>query len=114
MRISDWSSDVCSSDLQVDRIGLLAVAQHQDGTAAEGHLQRFSGEPAVDREFQPVGALGIADRGVDRTVKPQLASLVADTHLAVADAQTRSDGRRGGKECISTCRSRRIPYKKKK
>src|SRR3546814_11941303 len=101
MRISDWSSDVCSSDLQVDRIGLLAVAQHQDGTAAEGHLQRFSGEPAVDREFQPVGALGIADRGVDRTVQPQLASLVADT---------RSEERRVGKECVSTCRSRWSPY----
>src|SRR3546814_4361750 len=44
MRISDWSSDVCSSDLLVERfryrlgVGCRAAADHDPGTARGEHL----------------------------------------------------------------------------
>src|SRR3546814_14869413 len=70
MRISDWSSDVCSSDLQ-----------------------------------QPEGGAGDAERHR------------AQRHIAVGMAGEavahRSEERRVGKECVSTCRSRWSPYHKK-
>src|SRR3546814_3603200 len=62
MRISDWSSDVCSSDLSV----------------------------------------------VTRT-----ASSISTTQLSATDVRShasRSEERRVGKECVSTCRSRWSPY----
>src|SRR3546814_5926738 len=71
MRISDWSSDVCSSDLA------LRAAQHLD---------------ALDVED-----LGAAEEGG------------ADIDLVVEDAG-RSEERRVGKECVSTCRSRWSTY----
>src|SRR3546814_8139807 len=80
MRISDWSSDVCSSDLVEIALGVeihrhLAIAQ-----AARIELAR---------------AVIAAERDVD----------------AVLDAIVeRSEERRVGKECVSTCRSRWSPY----
>src|SRR3546814_18939920 len=80
MRISDWSSDVCSSDLVLDA-DVFGVIQ-----------------------FQPVDGFGdpvaLAVHGGDLT---QPRSLV-----------TRSEERRVGKECVSTCRSRWSPYLQKK
>src|SRR3546814_2395995 len=78
MRISDWSSDVCSSDLLV---------------------------PTVDRCPAP-------DRALERGCPHERArwkgrygrNPVAD-HL-----RRRSEERRVGKECVSTCRSRWSPY----
>src|SRR3546814_1514764 len=68
MRISDWSSDVCSSDLAL----------------------RASGQPGLLHDF-----------GVE------VVCLLLD---AFADRQARSEERRVGKECVSTCRSRWSPY----
>src|SRR3546814_7864613 len=71
MRISDWSSDVCSSDLVIafltwvaENVGEEARFMHQGMTSSD----------------------------------------VLDTCLA------RSEERRVGKECVSTCRSRWSPY----
>src|SRR3546814_13920801 len=44
MRISDWSSDVCSSDLQVDDLQLGLA----DRPAGAGDLRLVRGEAAVD------------------------------------------------------------------
>src|SRR3546814_10215745 len=80
MRISDWSSDVCSSDL-----GL--VVELDDVGGARGRR--------VDVEPRQAGRnLGIGDR-------EQVAIL--GQQLVVAP---RSEERRVGKECVSTCRSR--------
>src|SRR3546814_6107685 len=77
MRISDWSSDVCSSDLSQER----------------------------DRDHQ---------RGRGRHRKPGLGADVAPHVPALGPAQglqgRRSEERRVGKECVSTCRSRWSPY----
>src|SRR3546814_5749819 len=81
MRISDWSSDVCSSDLIVDRDADRGIVQAAGGDAANGNLY-----PAA------------ADR-VGR--KPRHAR---------HDILNRSEERRVGKACVSTCRSRLSPY----
>src|SRR3546814_9835506 len=81
MRISDWSSDVCSSDLQ-------RGADEQDG--AHSALQ------ADDVELRPVATHR------RRPCWPQ-----EMIHRAPGQ---RSEERRVGKECVSTCRSRWSPY----
>src|SRR3546814_17992970 len=90
MRISDWSSDVCSSDLQPQRRRRrsLSVAS-----------QCLSGRPRR-RNRTAEGGRGA---GADRTRLPDRRG-----------AETRSEERRVGKECVSTCRSRWSPYHSKK
>src|SRR3546814_14887369 len=77
MRISDWSSDVCSSDL-------------------------------FDLRRGP----GISPSGVNLMI------CFHERVSASANTRTRSPGRseerRVGKECVSTCRSRWSPYHSKK
>src|SRR3546814_7876859 len=68
MRISDWSSDVCSSDLDT-------------------------------RSRVPEGVIGPGQEWIEPT----------GAHCRRARAQ-RSEERRVGKECVSTCRSRWSPY----
>src|SRR3546814_9206654 len=84
MRISDWSSDVCSSDL------------HLDGAAgqAEGHSHQRAGARPGDQ---------VVDAGGD---EPLVGQLLRD---AVEERIVRSEQRRVGKECVSTCRSRWSP-----
>src|SRR3546814_4498683 len=79
MRISDWSSDVCSSDLG-DRTRLTTVLA---GAAAFAVRHK---------------AMGIDDGR----------AALALAHIA-AQCE-RSEERRVGKECVSTCRSRWSPY----
>src|SRR3546814_15101439 len=81
MRISDWSSDVCSSDLDA-RAGLQLQR-------TQGQLQRIRPIAYADR---PTSAAGLGPGGLE----------------------SRSEERRVGKECVSTCRSRWSPYHKRK
>src|SRR3546814_3835165 len=83
MRISDWSSDVCSSDLhRLDRL----VAEDE---LAVLKRFRFGGRAAGDRE-------------------DQIENILA--HRVQRRIAQRSEERRVGKECVSTCRSRWSPY----
>src|SRR3546814_12909522 len=104
MRISDWSSDVCSSDLPVlsQRIGILRSWLDMDAA------------PAF-----PVKRLanGVDDRMLRANIKvtPRLDMLKGtpqdDVLKVLAEADpARSEERRVGKECVSTCRSRWSPY----
>src|SRR3546814_17875311 len=89
MRISDWSSDVCSSDLFT---GLLLVSHNAHLVASiRGAVQAED----LDRDSRT----GFLDR---------LAVLVEH------GAHARSEERRAGKECVSMCRSRWSPYHYKK
>src|SRR3546814_6920262 len=78
MRISDWSSDVCSSDLYV---------------VADGRLIPTDWWQVI---FNP-------------SFPYRLAHMVAAAYLATALFVVRSEERRVGKECVSTCRSRCSP-----
>src|SRR3546814_3176153 len=84
MRISDWSSDVCSSDLT--RITLCSTVV--DYTCIDA-AQPFRADPPRRRQ--------------------QMGVVVAMVALATWCVD-RSEERRVGKECVSTCRSRWSPY----
>src|SRR3546814_12309668 len=108
MRISDWSSDVCSSDLltifgfEIDAaVGLLP---HQPGR------RRCPFEIGLDVRFLRTKILLVVERaqhGLEVvTVGGRLHS---PRGLAVDAPPLRSEERRVGKECGSTCRSRWSP-----
>src|SRR3546814_2595746 len=82
MRISDWSSDVCSSDLPEPVVA--------------GHGEQFGAAPgdlAVGGRFRYFRMASVHERQqLFRRIDP------------------RSEERRVGKECVSTCRSRWSPY----
>src|SRR3546814_15094808 len=86
MRISDWSSDVCSSDLH----GFFGTHIHECAHAS-GAAHR------LDRDFSA------------RWTKDALAM-----EEATAELTARSEARRGGEECVSTGRSLSSPYQCKK
>src|SRR3546814_2638367 len=77
MRISDWSSDVCSSDLAAGIDPRRHIVFNQSQNPAHAELAWV---------FNCVARLGWLNR------------------------MTRSEERRVGKECVSTCRSRWSPY----
>src|SRR3546814_15746295 len=99
MRISDWSSDVCSSDLDL-RVAL-ALAEGADPEDIATQLRLTSRRVEVVRE-RVLELLGIDDAS-------HLAGfLQLDPPPPTRSA--RSEERRVGKECVSTCRSRGSPY----
>src|SRR3546814_20288537 len=107
MRISDWSSDVCSSDL-IRRF----LADHLQ-------QQKFDYRQEWRRLLQRISA-GDRDEPLDLRVVKALADLldspagalwyVEESSLALATTWNRSEERRVGTECVSTCRSRWSPY----
>src|SRR3546814_20464395 len=109
MRISDWSSDVCSSDLSSAVHSYLTIAGSADLVVAA-----YDAEGAIDIEGTKL-AKRILDNLVttnDYTVgysdKPTLPA-IADELRYMTLLRGRSDERRVGKECVSTCRSRWSP-----
>src|SRR3546814_9502192 len=90
MRISDWSSDVCSSDLQQ----ATDAAHHQKTEDFPFGHDRHS-----DERLRPVrwGIRPAEDQ--DRSQR----------HRRALEEEQRSEERRVGKECVSTCRSRWSP-----
>src|SRR3546814_17248096 len=102
MRISDWSSDVCSSDL----------SQGQAHAQQEASMQ--IGDVLVRANAVPTANLGEAvarQYGIERgTGTVMLLVGVRRDGDAGETALPSSDERRGGKECVSTCRSRWAPY----
>src|SRR3546814_11709060 len=99
MRMSDWRSDVCSSDL-VELVHLVGDVLHLIDDTANLWAD------AVDRELE-----GEADRVVgDRFQIGHELRHVDEGKGAGEDVDARSEERRVGKECVSTCRSRWSPY----
>src|SRR3546814_7326215 len=95
MRISDWSSDVCSSDLHPARL----VGQRRAWpTRRRSRQRRARPDP------EPGGLV------MTRLLRILLASLMAAATIVVGVASpARSEERRVGKECVSKCRSRWSP-----
>src|SRR3546814_7890726 len=91
MRISDWSSDVCSSDL------LAALRALPDAGRRSACADAVMESPALRKR----GGEGIDER-------MQVLWLEA-AEKALAE-NSRSEERRVGKEWVSTCRSRWAPY----
>src|SRR3546814_18373436 len=96
MRISDWSSDVCSSDLPLRLNGDVFAKLVTGAHPVAGSV--------VERPHLVVG-VGEDNATVGRCGLP-LAIPALDQLAACALARLRSEERRVGKECVSTCRSR--------
>src|SRR3546814_11532420 len=99
MRISDWSSDVCSSDLAmlaglVQAPSRLAPTRNPD--LAEKRMK------LVLNAMVDTGYMTAAEANAIRT--PSIDVRTRNT------LPTRSEERREGKEGVSTCRSRWSPY----
>src|SRR3546814_11343438 len=84
MRISDWSSDVCSSDLASNPPAQALHCRRIGGGREAAALVRHSSEAYRQRRRQG------------------------------EEGRARSEERRVGKACVSTCRSRWSPYHEKK
>src|SRR3546814_14793796 len=103
MRISDWSSDVCSSDLRDQRHAARASRDRLGVRQPQGGER---GRPARRRRIE-VGLAAGRDRsgGAGRMGFPPFPDPAQGR---------RSEERRVGKECVSTCRSRWSTYHSKK
>src|SRR3546814_12141265 len=99
MRISDWSSDVCSSDLGLPRIVVTAWP------SGDEHAIAFD---------EAAYSLGLVPGYLYDTASLRFAysSLTTPQRVYAYDmaSRARSDERRVGNECVSTCRSRWSPY----
>src|SRR3546814_19804686 len=96
MRISDWSSDVCSSDLRISNES--GVVREWVATPENLELPTQPASPGYyTAEIAPAG---VTPQSVIFQVRPGQANNVT---------LPRSEARRVGKECVSTCRSRWSP-----
>src|SRR3546814_11232418 len=121
MRISDWSSDVCSSDLA--DLNIVPGAYIRGQKKGPGHMIHIVAGRAVKAElFQPGFALFFPQEPNRKTpadmrrIKQRPICAIVDVEL-IAPAPFHayiSEERRVGKECVSTCRSRWSPYNEKK
>src|SRR3546814_12210194 len=107
MRISDWSSDVCSSDLP-----LVAELRHH-ADAARRHILRRRIEQCSMVGERDVVEVVVRIVCVERTPAAILA-LHADDPFGGAFQVLRSEERRVGQECVSTCSLRWAPNHNKK
>src|SRR3546814_16988376 len=100
MRISDWSSDVCSSDLYN---GKEDHADNEDEHLFHD-LATATNTPALS--FADVAAKAALSMFMLRGIE------IHEREYAIKAeyAQDRSEERSVGKECVSTCRSRGSPY----
>src|SRR3546814_8378724 len=93
MRISDWSSDVCSSDLLARGGSVVLAAAMLAVTVSAAPAERATTHAPASRPLYttqaPIAMLKDMDSG--------------------AILFERSEERRVGKECVSTCRSRWSP-----
>src|SRR3546814_2083156 len=99
MRISDWSSDVCSSDLCTGSRPTAATAGRS--IEARGDLRsprRYDGADDAPRLHQAADCRHMSEDANDTSAP---ASRISSTQ--------RSEERRVGKECVRTCRSRWSP-----
>src|SRR3546814_12431929 len=122
MRISDWSSDVCSADLR--QLMLHSAQAELDVQIVVDAL--VIGVRRVNEQCarQPAPVVGVGRRGV--FLPPQDAENLFIFLTARRPAQDqpvadvgreimlRSEERRVGKACVSTCRSRWAPHNSQK
>src|SRR3546814_19919863 len=93
MRISDWSSDVCSSDLV---------------------LLHYGNQLGRD-DTQPVCIWSVFFIAPEAFLCESVFLITVKYRMRIGIVRiVRSEERRVGKECVSTCRSRWSPYHEKK
>src|SRR3546814_17523506 len=135
--MSDWSSDVCSSELILNVANLVhappdlqqrvifggsGVGRIEQQDVAEARAPARGKLPVLALYIVNDGRAGPAQQRGDNKPDPfaaagrreghdMLRPVVAKIAAALATKEyTRSEERRVGKECVSTCRSRWSPY----
>src|SRR3546814_10160683 len=88
MRISDWSSDVCSSDLYLNLDEVIRIIREEDDPKAK-MMKRWK----------------LSDVQAEAILNMRLRALRKLEGIVIRS----SEERRVGKECVSTCRSRWSP-----
>src|SRR3546814_19241251 len=132
MRISDWSSDVCSSDLMVEGVTYRKQTAITGGSIPDvtfllpgGRVLHMDVKFPVDNYLRHLEATTDAERehtakAFLRDVKSRVKELSGRGYIAPDEPLDevllflRSEARRVGKACVRTCRSRWSPshYKK--
>src|SRR3546814_17751185 len=97
MRISDWSSDVCSSDLAV-------ILRQEDCPEGLDDSKKLTAARRARLEGEVKARALCWGLGVATVEEIDNLNILWATMLAM-----RSEERRVGKECVSTCRSRGSP-----
>src|SRR3546814_11827145 len=118
MRISDWSSDVCSSDLAsttfyppfiLSRL-LSSIDSLSGGRAGWNIVTTSEASAAQNHNYDELPSHADRYEMADEFVDVAEALWSAwDRDALVRDTANRSEERRVGKECVSTCRSRWWP-----
>src|SRR3546814_17437180 len=120
MRISDWSSDVCSSDLfnSMFDVGQIEVLRGPQGTlrgraSPSGSITVTTQKPDL---YESGGYADLTRTNLDALNVngafnlPIIPEKLAIRIAGIDDRNERSEERRVGKECVSTCRYRWSPY----
>src|SRR3546814_12273078 len=94
MRIIDWSSDVCSSDLS---------HKWEGDSAYDAHALHGFAHDSIARGSK---SFALASQLFDRETRERVWLLYAWCRAADDLTDGRSDARRVGEECVSTCSSR--------
>src|SRR3546814_17801941 len=104
MRISDWSSDVCSSDL-VDSLYFTMLNHNKRSITLNTKSEK--GKEVLRKLVETCDVLveNFAPGALDR-----MGFGWEQVHKINPRMIYRSEERRVGKECVSTCRSRWSPY----
>src|SRR3546814_13505320 len=100
MRISDWSSDVCSSDL---------AGGDGSGDGGSRRRRQKNGRAHV-RTRKDATSRTTNDQYIIRRPFAERGGKMTNSEIVRAVDHERSEERRVGKECVSTCRSRWSPY----
>src|SRR3546814_17760325 len=107
MRISDWSSDVCSSDLLVFAhgpvlLGLVSLREIEEPPREREEDEAGGDDDAKDEQDFHDPYLGLPER------------IASGKPVGGEIGGKRSEESRVGKECVSTCRCRWAPFHSKK
>src|SRR3546814_13792736 len=107
MLISDWSSDVCSSDLEEKHISIASLATDLTCVTFNGLSKSYRAAGFRSGWLVVSGDTERADgfiEGLNMLASMRLCANVPSQHAI------RSEERRVGKEWVSTCKTRWSPY----
>src|SRR3546814_17232368 len=120
MRISDWSSDVCSSDLQ-------QLVEHRQGRVGQAFLKPYAGcrqrrvsaqgiefAKVLGRDAAALVRQPVKSRSRDHVGTSAIEAQRADRGKPFDQSQDSSEESRVGKECVRTCSTSWLTYHKKK